>query len=44
MFNFAEWSDWTWVLLAWGQLLLAYGGYLWYLRWREQRLQDKDKS
>lgn len=35
---FDNWSHWTWVTVAWLEVVLAYGGYLLYLRWRRQRL------
>jgi hypothetical protein len=31
-------NHWAWVTLAWGELILAYGGYLLYLNWRRQKL------
>lgn len=34
---FDSWSQWTWVLVAWGQLAVAYLGYEIYLRRREAR-------
>jgi hypothetical protein len=37
-FVFEGWSPWTWVSIAWSQLLLAYGGYLAYLGWRRRQL------
>lgn len=37
---FEGWSPWAWVALAWIELLLAYGGYLLYLRGRRRRLED----
>jgi hypothetical protein len=36
-------SNWTWVALAYAQVVLAYAGYLAYLRWRERRLRDRDE-
>ncbi len=40
MFNSltANWSQWHWVWFAWGQLILAYIGYILYLNWRYRRL------
>jgi hypothetical protein len=35
---FEGWSHWTWVSIAWAQVVLAYGGYLAYLGWRKRRL------
>ncbi|MEX2501042.1 MAG: hypothetical protein WD336_01590 [Trueperaceae bacterium] len=35
---------WFWVTFAWLQLLVAYGGYLWYLRGRAQRLQRREEE
>ncbi len=43
MFDFAQWSSWTWITLAWGEVILAYVGYLLYLRWREARAKGKDE-
>lgn len=34
-------TPWGWVLLAYGQLVVAYGGYAIYLRWRERRAARK---
>lgn len=34
---FEGWSQWTWVLVAWGELALAYALYALYLRRREVR-------
>jgi len=40
---FEGWSHWTWVAIAWGEVVLAYGGYLAYLGWRKrQLLRDHD--
>jgi hypothetical protein len=40
---FEGWSHWTWVSIAWAQVVLAYGGYLAYLGWRKRRLlTDED--
>jgi hypothetical protein len=38
---FDGWSAWTWVAIAWLQLLLAYGGYLAYLGWRRRRVLER---
>jgi hypothetical protein len=35
-------SDWGWVFLAWGQLVVAYLGYVIYLNWRTKKLQDEE--
>lgn len=35
-------SSWGWVLIAWLQLVLAYGAYLLYLRWRGNQLEKDD--
>lgn len=35
---FEGWSHWTWVSIAWLEVLLAYGGYLAYLGWRRRQL------
>ncbi len=32
-------SQWQWVWLAWGELILAYIGYLVYLGWRARRIK-----
>lgn len=32
-------THWQWVWLAWGELAVAYVGYLLYLRWRGRRLE-----
>lgn len=34
---FEAWGPWAWVAAAWIEVALAYGGYLAYVRWREQR-------
>ena len=39
---FDNWGDWTWVAVAWLQLVVAYGGYLLYLRSRARRLEEED--
>lgn len=42
---FDGWSAWTWVFVAWVQLVVAYGAYLIYLRWRAARLaREEDES
>lgn len=41
---FEGWSHWTWVTVAWVELLVAYGGYLFYLRWRRQRLLRDERA
>lgn len=38
---FDNWSQWAWVALAWLELLVAYGGYLFYLRSRGKRLEEE---
>lgn len=38
---FDSWSQWHWVALSWGHLLLSYTLYLLYLRWRVKRLEEK---
>jgi hypothetical protein len=39
---FDDWSAWTWVLIAWGQLAVAYVAYEAYLRRREaEALRDE---
>ena len=37
-------SNWTWVALAYGEVVLAYLGYLLYLRWRERRARNGKDS
>lgn len=39
---FDDWSAWTWVTVAWLELVIAYGGYLLYLRWRAARLAREE--
>lgn len=39
---FDNWGPWTWVTIAWLELLVAYGGYLLYLRGRARRLEEED--
>ena len=39
---FDDLNPWTWVAVAWLELLVAYGGYLLYLRGRAKRLEDED--
>lgn len=39
---FESWSQWTWVGVAWAQLVLAYAGYLLYLRARARRLEREE--
>lgn len=41
---FKSLTAWQWIALAWLELVLAYGGYLLYLNWRERRLRDEDES
>jgi hypothetical protein len=42
-FVFEGWSHWTWVGIAWAQVVVAYVGYLVYLGWRRQQLlRDQD--
>ena len=41
---FDNWNHWTWVSIAWGQLLLAYGGYLTYLNWRRQKVLQANRG
>ncbi len=36
--------NWGWVAFAWLELVIAYGGYMYYLNWRKRRLQEKDES
>ena len=40
---FENWSHWTWVAVAWLELVLAYGGYLLYLGWRRRRLLQDER-
>ena len=37
-------TQWTWVAIAWSQVLIAYGGYLAYLGWRRRRLEADDRA
>ena len=39
---FDGWSTWTWVAVAWLELVVAYGGYLIYLGWRERRARREE--
>lgn len=41
---FDGWSQWTWVTVAWLELVLAYGGYLTYLGWRRRRLLQDERA
>jgi hypothetical protein len=34
-------NTWTWVILAWAELIVFYVGYLFYLNWRANRAKDK---
>ncbi len=37
---FENWSPWAWVAAAYLQLVIAYGGYLLYLRARARKLEE----
>jgi hypothetical protein len=37
-------SQWTWVTIAWLQVVIAYGGYLAYLGWRRRQLENDDRA
>lgn len=37
-------GHWTWIALAWGQVALAYVGYLLYLRRLERRIQEGEEG
>ena len=39
---FDGWTQWTWVTIAWLELVLAYGAYLAYLGWRRRKLLADD--
>ena len=39
---FDGWSAWTWVTVAWPQLVVAYGPSLIYPRWRAARLTREE--
>ncbi|HEX7005257.1 MAG TPA: hypothetical protein VF168_13820 [Trueperaceae bacterium] len=39
---FDDLNEWTWIAVAWLELVIAYGGYLLYLRSRSKRLEDED--
>ena len=41
---FDDWSHWTWVAVAWLEVVLAYGGYLTYLGWRRRRLLRDERA
>jgi hypothetical protein len=41
---FEAWSPWTWVAIAWLELVVAYGGYLVYLDRRRRRLLSDDRA
>lgn len=41
---FDSWNQWTWVAIAWLQLVVAYGGYLAYLDWRRRRLLRDERA
>ena len=41
---FENWSHWTWVWVAWLEVVLAYGGYLAYLDWRRRRLLQDERA
>lgn len=41
---FDDWSTWTWVAMAWLELVVAYGAYLIYLRWRHARLAREEET
>jgi hypothetical protein len=41
MFDVTTWGHWHWVSLAWAQVLVTYGGYKLFLRWRLKRLEDR---
>lgn len=34
---FANLTHWQWVAVAWLEVIVVYGGYLFYLRWRERQ-------
>ena len=44
MFDFSSWTPWTWVWIAWGQLIVAYLGYAYYLNWRRDKLLSDDAA
>jgi hypothetical protein len=41
---FDAWTHWTWVTVAWLQLVVAYGGYMVYLGWRRKRLLADERA
>lgn len=41
---FENWSHWTWVTVAWLEVVLAYAGYLTYLGWRRRRLIKDERA
>lgn len=36
---FEHLTHWQWVWLAWGELIVAYVGYMLYLAWRRRRVE-----
>lgn len=41
---FEGWSHWTWVTIAWAEVVLVYAGYLAYLGWRKRQLLRDDDA
>ncbi len=41
---FDSWTQWTWVGVAWLEVVLAYTGYLTYLNWRRRRLERDERA
>lgn len=41
---FDSWTQWTWVTIAWLELVLAFAGYLTYLNWRRRRLLRDERA
>lgn len=37
-------SAWTWITIAWLQLVVAFGGYLAYLAWRVRKAKAGDEG
>jgi hypothetical protein len=41
---FDAFTHWTWVTIAWVEVVLAYLGYLTYVSWRRRRLLEDDRA
>lgn len=40
---FDGWNPWAWVALAWLEVVVAYAGYVIYLRRRERRAREREE-